>query len=128
HHFVGPVRRPDVLGRETVSQIRRKGPPQVRGLAIGIAIQGRGRAKHLVGDVPGGFRARPVRVLVGVELDRYVELRGAVRLVVPQLLPNRHPGGRTHPSVLTATAVAWPGRSSASANTFTPSPTARRAS
>ena len=72
--------------------------------------------------------AGTVRVLVGVELHGHVELRRAVRLLVPQLLADRDPGRDRHQrDVRTETAAPCDGRFSASASVTTWSPTSRSA-
>ena len=112
--LVGAVGGPDVRRSSAAhpcgGQVRGEVGAQRDGVAVRVAVQlarrPRGRRGGDVGDQLG---RRRVRVLVRVEPDRDVELRGAVGGLPPQVVAQRERSSVTSP----ATVVDEPGSSTA---------------
>ena len=100
HDLVGAVGRPHLLDGDPVGrvlgEVRRQRGAQLDVLAVGVAVERGRRRAHGRRDVVGAGVARAVGVLVGVELHGDVQLRRAVRLEAPQLLPDRGPAHRSN--------------------------------
>src|SRR6185437_112805 len=114
-----------LLRAEAVAEIVGEVLAQVDGVPVGVAVQRPRDAGDRVRDGLLEALARRVRVLVGVQLDRDVQLGGAVRGQVPQVRAEQAAdrlgrGHRAASSPGTAaggtrarTAATWAARSSA---------------
>jgi hypothetical protein len=83
YDLVRAVRRPDLPGGKTVAEVAGEVLAQVGGVPVGVAVE---RARDRSDRVRDGLReslARRVGVLVGVQLDRHVQLGRAVGVQVP---------------------------------------------
>jgi hypothetical protein len=103
HHLVRAVGRPDLLRGDAVPEVARERLPQGEELAVGVAVQLARRLGDGPLDVGHHGRGRRVGVLVDVEADGDVELRGAVGLQTAQLLPQREGAHRPNRML-----TAWP--------------------
>ncbi len=99
-HLVGAVGGPDVLPGDGEAG----GPGQVAGQAlaqldrvpVGVAVEVAGGLGDPLGDPRDQLLGERVRVLVGVQLDRDVELGGAVGRLSAQLVPDGEVVDRGH--------------------------------
>ena len=124
--LVGAVGRPGVGLGEPVAEVGGQVLAQLHRVPVGVAVQRARHREHRVRDRPLQLLARAVGVLVGVELDRHVELGRAVRVKASQVVPDGE-GGAGRRSVTgarslaslpafgtrTRTAATWAARSSA---------------
>lgn len=136
-HLVGPVGGPDVGEGDLVvggaGEVAGQFRTEFDGVPVGVAVEVAGGLADALGDPVDERLRQRVRVLVGVQPHGYVELRGPVRGLSAQLVPDRKvvdAGGRargvavrhccgTSPPNLALSAAPWAGRSSASARVTT---------
>ena len=78
--FIGAVRGPDLLARETVTKVVGESLAQRRELAVGVAVDVAQRDRDGVEDVIGDLGWDGMSVLVDVQGDRKGCLRRAVGL------------------------------------------------
>src|SRR5690606_16431395 len=120
--LVGAVGRPHLLGGQAVAQVGGQLGAELDGVPVGVAVELAGDpadSLRQVGDQGGGRR---VRVLVGVEPDRDVDLRRAVGALAAQVVADGQVGevhDGTCQSNRARIAAPWAGKSSASASTDT---------
>jgi hypothetical protein len=86
--LVRPVGGPQVAGGQPVPEVVGQVLAQLDGVPVWVAVQGRRGPGHRVGDGPLQRAAGRVGVLIGVQPDRHVDLRRAVRMQVFQVIPN----------------------------------------
>ena len=122
YDLVGAVRGPHLPRGKAVAEVVGEVLAQVDGVAVRVAVERARDAGDRVRDRLPQALARRVRVLVGVQLDGDVELRGAVGVQVPQVGAGAGRGSRRR-AVTGApppprarglrTAATWAARSSA---------------
>ncbi len=119
--LVGTICRPHVLDADPdpglTGQIGRQFGPQADGIAVGIAVQIRRGVAYRGRDVVDECLARRMRVLIGVEPHRHVQLGVPRTGLAAQILPQRQvvqgDTGCAHFSNLRRTASPCAGRFSA---------------
>lgn len=134
-HLVGAVGRPDVGAADLVpggaAEVAGQLGAELDGFPVGVAVEVTGGLADPLRDPVDQRLGERVRILVGVQPDRYVELGGAVRGLAAQFVPDREvvPGvargavvrhccGTFQPN-RAFSAAPWAGRSSASASVTT---------
>ena len=88
-HLVRPIGGPYGLGGETMPEIAREIGAQGQGFPVRVPVQRRGSTGRGTGDVGDDIRRGWVRILVGVEPHRHVQLRRAVWRKAAQVVPER---------------------------------------
>ena len=105
-HLVGPVRGPELLGRQPMTEVAGESRSEFGELAVGVAIEsqdGRGDAgddvvRHVFGD--------GMRVLVDVERDRNLRLRSAIGRTPTKVVADGEVVETRHRSMLPTTTRA----------------------